>query len=402
MTPADTFGTDDRIARKPMLVTLMVASSISPLAINIFIPSMATIADALGTDGPTVGLGLSLYLVAVAVLQIVAGPLSDRFGRRPVIIGGMVLFLAGTALCLFAETIGWFLAGRIIQAASATGIALSRAIVRDVYSRQRSAAMIGYVTMGLAVAPMIGPAIGGFMDTLLGWRSVFWLLMALGIVTLAFVIVDLNETNPNLGAPFTRQLSGYGKLLSEPSFWIYAGAGSFITASFFGFLGGATFVSVELLGLSPAEYGIWFILCPLGYAIGNFVTGRISERVGIKRMMVMGSSLTLVSTLIVLVPILFGYLSALTLFGPMILLGIGNGMTLPSATAGGVSVRTEAAGAAAGLLGSSQIGLGAVASSIAAAFAVGPHAATSLALVMLVPAGIALVFSLVAPRVSEE
>ncbi|MER0239349.1 multidrug effflux MFS transporter [Fulvimarina sp. MAC8] len=401
MTTAPTTSVPDETVRKPMLITLMIASAVSPLAINIFIPSMATIAEALGTDGPTVGLGLSLYLVAVALLQIVAGPLSDRFGRRPVIIGGMVLFLIGTAICLFAETIGWFLIGRIVQAASATGIALSRAVVRDVYSRRRSAAMIGYVTMGLAVAPMIGPAIGGVMDTWLGWRSVFWLLMVLGVLTLALVLSDLNETNPNLGAPMTRQLSNYGKLFSEPSFWIYAGTGSFITAAFFGFLGGATFVSVEVLHLTPAEYGVWFILCPLGYAIGNFLTGRISERVGIKRMMVIGSALTLVAVLAILIPILLDLLTPLTLFGPMILLGIGNGMTLPSATAGGVSVRTDAAGAAAGLLGSAQIGLGAVASSIAAAFAVGPSAATSLALVMLVAAVLALVFSLLAPRVSE-
>ena len=118
-------------ARKPMLVTLMVASALSPLAINIFIPSMASIAGDLETDGGTAGLGLSLYLVAVTLVQLVAGPLSDRYGRRPIILGGLVLFIFGTLLCLFAETIGLFLAGRVIQGASATGIALSRAVVRE-------------------------------------------------------------------------------------------------------------------------------------------------------------------------------------------------------------------------------------------------------------------------------
>ncbi|RFC62938.1 MFS transporter [Fulvimarina endophytica] len=384
-----------------MLATLMIASAVSPLAINIFVPSMATIAASLETDGATVGLGLSLYLFAVAILQIVAGPLSDRFGRRPVIIGGMVLFLLGTLLCLFASSILWFLLGRVIQAASATGIALSRAAVRDVYSRERSAAMIGYVTMGMAVAPMVGPAVGGFMDTLFGWQSVFWLLLGLGLVALAFILLDLNETNPDIGRPFTEQLSNYGKLFSERSFWLYAGAGAFITGSFFGFLGGATFISVELLGLTPAEYGLWFILCPLGYMIGNFVTGRISERVGIKRMMVIGSTLTVVSTLMILAPIVAGYLGAHTLFGPMLLLGIGNGMTLPSATAGGVSVRPDAAGAAAGLLGSSQIGVGAVVSTLAASMATGAYGATSLAIIMVVVSLAALACSLLAPRVSK-
>jgi DHA1 family bicyclomycin/chloramphenicol resistance-like MFS transporter len=370
-------------ARRPMLVTLMIASALSPLAINIFIPSMTSIARDLRADGATIGLGLSLYLIATALIQLIAGPLSDRYGRRPVILGGMLLFLVGTAMCLIADGPGVFLAGRIVQSASATGIALSRAIVRDVYSRERAAAMIGYVTMGLAVAPMIGPALGGLMDTAFGWRSVFWLLGAVGVLTVALLAFDLSETNSERGKPFFSQFRSYSLLLGSGAFWIYVGASALTSAVFFAFLGGAPFIAVEILQMTPAGYGFWFILCSVGYVLGNYGTARYSERTGIKTMMVAGTALTVFAALLGAILIGAGMLSPMTLFAPMMLVGLGNGLVLPTATAGGVSVRPEAAGAAAGLLGACQIGLGAVASIVAAVLATGDGGAFGLALLML-------------------
>ncbi|MEC5291676.1 multidrug effflux MFS transporter [Aurantimonas sp. C2-6-R+9] len=387
------------VARRPMLATLMIASALSPLAINIFIPSMTSIARDLHADGATVGLGLSLYLVATALIQLIAGPLSDRFGRRPVILGGMVLFLIGTVLCLMAQDVSLFLVGRVVQAASATGIALSRAIVRDVYSRERAAAMIGYVTMGLAVAPMIGPAIGGAMDTALGWRSVFWLLAAMGVLTLALLAFDLSETNREKGKPVFSQFQTYGELVRSGAFWIYVGTSSLTSAVFFAFLGGAPFVAVTILGMTPAGYGLWFVLSAAGYMIGNFGTARLSERLGIKNLMVVGAALTVAATALSLALIGGGFLSPLTLFGPMLLVGVGNGLALPSATAGGVSVRPEAAGAAAGLLGACQIGLGAISSILAAILATGPSGAVGLLLLMTAFGAAGVVCALAARRV---
>ncbi len=369
-------------ARRPMLATLMIASALSPLAINIFIPSMASIARDLNADGATVGLGLSLYLAATAIIQLIAGPLSDRFGRRPVILGGMALFLLGTALCLLAQDVGLFLVGRVVQAASATGIALSRAIVRDVYSRERAAAMIGYVTMGLAVAPMLGPAIGGVMDTAFGWRSVFWLLAVMGVLTMTLLVFDLSETNDDTGKPIVSQFRSYGELVGASAFWIYVGTSSLTSGVFFAFLGGAPFVAVTILGMTPAGYGLWFMLAAMGYIIGNFGTARLSERFGVKTLMVTGAAMTLTATALSLVLIGLGLLSPMTLFGPMLLVGIGNGLALPTATAGGVSVRPEAAGAAAGLLGACQIGLGAISSILAAILATSAVGAVGLTALM--------------------
>ncbi|TFF17976.1 Bcr/CflA family efflux MFS transporter [Jiella endophytica] len=355
-----------RTVRRPMLVTLMIASALSPLAINIFIPSMASIARDLVADEAIVGLGLSLYLAATALIQLLAGPLSDRYGRRPVIIGGMVLYLVGTVMCLAAADVVLFLAGRVVQAASATGIALSRAIVRDVYERERAAAMIGYVTMGFAIAPLLGPLIGGTIDTAFGWRMVFWLLAAIGIVAIGLLFVDLNETNPERGKPMRGQLANYAALLTAGSFWNYAMVSALISAVFFAFLGGAPFVAASLLGMTPAEYGLWFALCAAGYIIGNFITAQLSERLGIKTLMVAGSAISMGAALLSLALVGAGWLSPLTLFGPMFLVGIGNGLATPTSTAGGVSVVPHAAGAAAGMMGALQIGTGALASFAAA------------------------------------
>ncbi|WAP70464.1 multidrug effflux MFS transporter [Jiella pelagia] len=348
--------------RRPMLVTLIIASALSPLAINIFIPSMASIAKDLLAEEAIVGLGLSLYLAATALIQLVAGPLSDRYGRRPVIIGGMVLFLAGTLLCVLAADVWLFLAGRVVQAASATGIALSRAIVRDVFERERAAAMIGYVTMGLAVAPMIGPLIGGSIDTAFGWRWVFWLLCAIGIVTIVLLLADLSETNPERGKPMREQFQNYAALFAAEAFWIYAFVSALISAVFFAFLGGAPFIAVNLLGMTPAEYGLWFGLCAAGYILGNFLTAQLSERLGIKTLMVTGSAISMSAALLSLGFIAVGWLAPATVFAPMFLVGIGNGLATPTSTAGGVSVVPHAAGAAAGMLGALQIGTGALAS----------------------------------------
>ncbi|MBC8129870.1 MAG: multidrug effflux MFS transporter [Rhizobiaceae bacterium] len=381
-----------------MLATLMIASSISPLAINIFIPSMTSIARDLGADGATVGLGLSLYLFATAAIQLIAGPLSDRFGRRPVILGGMALFIFGTLLCLVAENVQLFLAGRVVQAASATGIALSRAIVRDLYSREKAASMIGYVTMGLAVAPMLGPALGGVIDGAVGWRAVFWLLEGIGVLAFVLFWFDLSETNAERGKPIASQFGSYGALFSTPNFWVYVLSSSLTSGVFFAFLGGAPFVAVEVLGMTPAGYGFWFMFCALGYILGNFAAGRLSERLGIKTMMVTGAAVSLSATLLSAAFVLSGWLSAGTLFLPMLLVGLGNGLALPSATAGGVSVRPEAAGAAAGILGAFQIGVGAVATMVAAILATRGTDGVGLVLLMVAFGVLGFAASLVARR----
>lgn len=358
-------GEQKLVSPPPALLTLVLLAAVSPLAINLFVPSMPSIAMDLEAPYATVQLGLSLYLVMVAVLQLVIGPLSDLFGRRPVIYGGLVLFLVGTTMCVLAQSAGMFLAGRIVQAASASGMVLSRAIVRDVYPREKAASAMGYMVMGMAVAPMVGPAIGGLIDQLAGWRMSFVALGIFGAIALGATVFTLPETNRFRGAPIREQVASYRKLAGMPLFWIYACSMGFASAAFFGFLGGGPAVSNIYLGLSSLEYGLYFAFTALGYSLGNFTTGRFSERRGLDRMMLDGVFISLTGPLAAIALFAFGIEHAAAFFLPMMLVGFGNGLTLPTASAAAIGLKPDSAGAASGLLGATQIGIGACASIVA-------------------------------------
>jgi DHA1 family bicyclomycin/chloramphenicol resistance-like MFS transporter len=389
------------VRRTPSIVTLVVLSAVSPLAINIFLPSMPAMARDFGTSYATIQLGLSLYLAMTAILQIIAGPLSDFYGRRPVILVCLAIFLAGVALSLTATSPAVFIAGRVLQAASAAGIVLSRAIVRDLYEQERAASMIGYVTMGMAVAPMIGPAIGGLLDARFGWQASFWILFALGAIAFALASFDLPETNRGAGAPVSAQFGAYGDLFDSASYWMFALAATLASAVFFAFIGGAPAIASGPLAMAPWEYGLWFSLCALGYMTGNFISGLFSQRAGVMPMVLAGALMTLAGASATGIAYLSGFLTPFTLFAPMLLVGIGNGMTLPNATAAAVSIRPDAAGAAAGLLGALQIGLGAAAS-VAAGIFVSGDGGVGIYMALLIACGLGgLVFAALASHVAR-
>jgi DHA1 family bicyclomycin/chloramphenicol resistance-like MFS transporter len=349
---------------KPGFIALLIAvSAVSPLGINMYLPSMPGMARALGVTFTTIQLTLSLYLGAMALGQLIIGPLSDRFGRRPVLLLGLFIFVAGSVICLSAQSIGVLIFGRIVQAVGGcAGITLSRAIVRDLYGRNQVASMIAYVTMGMAVAPMIAPTIGGLLETLFGWRASFAFLIGFGGLALAFAYWRLRETHHNRagGESVRKLLQGYGSLFRSRQFWGYTLVTSFVSAMFFAFLAGAPYVMIELLGRSPAEYGFYFAMVPCGYILGNFTTGRMAATMGPNRMILAGTLLSLASIAAMAALIASGLLAPIALFGPMLFIGVANGLVLPSGIAGAVSVRPDLAGAASGLSGSFQIGFGAL------------------------------------------
>jgi MFS transporter, DHA1 family, multidrug resistance protein len=386
----------------PRLTTLMIAAAMSPLAINIFVPSMPQIETHFQTSYAMVGLGLSLFLAAMAVLQLIIGPLSDYYGRRPILIGGVALFIVGTFVCLYAPSIEVFLLGRLIQAFAVAGIILSRAIVRDLVSREGAASAIGYVTMGMAVAPMIAPAIGGLLDELYGWQASFYFLAALGLIGLLIIWGNLPETNAHRGAPISEQAKQYKSLLTAPQFWLFAAAGSTGSAVFFSFLGGAPALASGPLELSPSLYGLWFALGAIGYIIGNFIAGRFSVAMGIDRMIRSGAVITLIGCSMPAILFYAFGLSAPALFGPMLLLGIGNGMLLPNTMAAAISVRPEAAGAASGIMGSAQTAIGAALSALAGIVVADGTAPMALAILFAVSSAVGCVCAYACPRVSDK
>lgn len=354
-----------RRASPPHITTLVIATSTNALSMNVFLPSLPNMARYFNTDYAVMQFAVSLYLVATSILQLFIGPASDRFGRRPVMLACFVIFIAGTAAAVFAPNVEIFLACRLMQAFSAAGMVLSRAIVRDMVEADDAASRIGYVTMGMALVPMIAPMIGGFLDEAYDWRASFLLTLVFGVLAIVVVYFDLGETNRRRSSNLAAQFRSYPVLLRSPRFWGYTLAAAFTSGAFFAFLGGGPYVSTEMLGLSPSAYGFYFGLISAGYIVGNFLTGRYSNRIGLNRMMLAGAVISTMGMALSLVLFGIGLMHPLSLFGPSAVIGIGNGLALPSANAGIVSAKPDLAGSASGLGGALQMGTGALAAMLA-------------------------------------
>lgn len=353
----------------PPIGALILISTIIPISMNIYLPSMAGMVDAFSTTSGMVQLTMSMFLVAFALGQVFLGPLSDRYGRRPIIMCGVTVYVAGSVLCLLATSIEALIAARMIQAVGGcAGFVLGRAIVRDLYERDRAASVIGYVTMGMSVGPMIGPVIGGFLDEGYGWRGSFYMMLAIGVVAFLVALWNVPETNHKLCKMngIKGLWANYRLLLSKKLFCAYALVTCFTSSIYFAYLGGAPFISSHLFNMTASETGFYFMFVALGFLIGNYISGRISERIGIFRMILAGSILPALAVSAVAVMISAGLLHPLSLFLPMFFVGLGNGICLPSAISGVVSVRPDLAGAASGLSGSMQVGFGAVVSALVA------------------------------------
>ena len=354
--------------KAPATTTLVVMAATGALAMNIFLPSLPGMARYFDTSYAVVQLTVSLYLAATAVLQLVIGPLSDRYGRKPVLMVALTIFLISTLAAIFAPTIEALIVCRLFQASAAAGMVLSRAIVRDTVNHiDEAASKIGYVTMGMALVPMIGPVIGGVADEAFGWKSTFILTFGFGLLAMSLVAYDLKETNLHRSASLRAQIAAYPELLTSRRFWGYTLTAAFGSGSFFAFLGGGPFVATEMLGLSPSQYALYFAILSFGYMIGNFISGRFSRRIGNNPMMLIGNVLGVFGVLAALVLLWLGYFHAATMFGPVFFVGFGNGMTLPNANAGQVSVRPHLAGSASGLGGTIQISCGAILAFLGAA-----------------------------------
>jgi DHA1 family bicyclomycin/chloramphenicol resistance-like MFS transporter len=349
----------------PHILTLILLAGIAALAMNIFLPSLPGMTAHFDTEYRLIQLSVAVYLGVNAMLQLFIGPISDRLGRRPVILGGLAIFLLATLGCIFAGNVWIFLFFRMMQATVVAAMVLSRAVVRDMVPDAQAASMIGYVTMGMAVVPMIGPAIGGMLDQVYGWQASFWALFILGLAVMALAWADLGETAPLSGQNFREQIRDYPELFTSPRFWGYAMAAALSSGAFFTYLGGAPFVGSVVFEMTPSQLGLFFGAPAVGYFLGNFVSGRFSVRIGVNRMVLWGTLINAggIGTNLALFHLGFG--SPLSFFGLMTLMGLGNGMAIPNATAGALSVRPNLAGTASGLSGALMIGGGAALSALA-------------------------------------
>ena len=381
-----TVATQEPSAERRLIAILIVVSAVNPLAVHIIVPSMPSIMTGLSADFATVQLVLSAYLIATAVAQLFLGPLSDRFGRRPVLIIGLSVSVAASIASAFAPSIEALIVGRVIQGAGGcAGFTLSRAIVRDRYDREESASILGYVTMGFATAPMVAPLIGGLIDDYLGWRSIFVFLAMVGAAATVAAWIVLPETriDPALAARRQSLARSFVILSRIPAFWAFSLTSAFGTAVFFSFLGGTPFIASGLLGLSSTQFGLYFLFVPLNYIIGNYITARYSRRLGSAFMTLAGTSVMMAGVSAMAIAFALGWLTPISLFAPVYAIGLANGLLLPTTMAGSVSVRPDLAGAASGFAGAMQIGFGAVGTLVIGVILSATDSALPLALTMV-------------------
>lgn len=380
------------------VATLVLATALGPFAMQVFLPALPAIQGAFAVSAATAQLALSLSALSIAVATLFYGPLSDRVGRRPALIGGLLVYLAGSLACAFAPGMGALILGRIVQAAGGcAGIVLSRAIVADLYGPERSATVLAYITMAMVVAPTLAPAAGGLLADALGWRAVFVAGALVGLLVLVAVRAELAETAP------AKARAGHGgvwrsfpRLLRSPAFLGYALQGAFSIATFYAFLAAAPYLMVKVMGQPASAYGLMSISVSVAFMIGNYAAARLTPRLGTRRMILTGSIGAFLAMLALLALVAGGAWAPWAIFLPTSLGALAQGLALPNAQAAMVGSDPQSAGAASGLGGFLQMALAAAAAQLVGSVQNGTP--WPMALGMTTCAALALIAALVATR----
>ncbi|ALG69774.1 major facilitator transporter [Azospirillum thiophilum] len=377
-----------------VLLTALVA--FGPLSTDLYLPSLPTLVRVFGTDVATVQLTLSIFLVGFAVSQLVYGPMSDRFGRRPTLLVGVAIYLVASAVCAVTTSIDALIAARFFQALGACcGPVVARAVVRDVFGRERSATVLAYMSMAMALAPAVGPMLGGVLTEWFGWRANFMLLTVFACLILAAVWSLLGETNSHRDEEALRPgrlAANYLMLLRNRGFVGYVLVVAFSYSGIFSFISGSSFVLIERLHLTPAQYGASFGAVVLGYMLGTFLAGRLTPKLGGARMIRIGTLLSLGGGALGGGLALAGVLHLAAIVVPVFLFILGSGLTLPNATANAVGPYPTMAGLASSLLGFAQMTIAA-----AIGIVVG-HLSDGSALAMMGAIGLVALGALLAHR----
>jgi DHA1 family bicyclomycin/chloramphenicol resistance-like MFS transporter len=382
------------------LLTALVA--LGPISTDLYLPSLPGLARHFAVGVNEVQLTLSVFLLGLATAQLAYGPLSDRFGRRPVMLAGLAIYVSASAACMLSPSIGVLVTARFLQAVGAcVGPVLGRAIVRDVHGREGAARVLAYMSAAMALAPAIGPIVGGVLEEGFGWRSSFLALVAYGGVGLAIAWRILPETNawrdPE-AARLARIVDGYRGFLGQRAYLGYVLCCAFAYSGIFAFISGSSFVLQQVVGLGPVAYGLCFSGAVVGYIIGTVAAGRLSRAVGLDRLIAVGAGVAVAGGALLAGLAFAGFVDrgtagALAIVVPMLVYMIGVGLVLPNAIAGAVGPFPRAAGAASALLGFTQMILAATAGIGVGALYDG-SARPMAAAIALVAVGIALAFVL--------
>ncbi len=359
-TPA---GPERGRARSASLALLVAITMTGTVAMHIFVPALPDVAAELGASAFAAQLTLTLYLCGLAGGQLVYGPVSDRFGRRPVIVFSLAIYLVGFLLAIPATTISWLIGARILQSLGGCGaLVIGRAMVRDVSTSEDATRQLAVLTMAMGLTPALAPALGGFINLWFGWRAIFVVLAVIVGILLTLVLITLPETNLHpVALPGIRPImAGYGRLLRSSRYRKYVVAGACGGTSLYAFLSASPFLIMDVLHRPSSDVGLYCLVVTAGMIVGSLLARQLSGRLEIRHAARRGNTICLVGAAGLLAVAFSGQLSVVTLIGPLIVYALGIGILGPNAVAGLMNVDPDAAGSASSLYGFTQMAFGAI------------------------------------------
>lgn len=359
-----TTSTSPAAAARRVILSSALIGALSSFAMNAIVPALPRIQQHFATSIETTQLIVSGGFLALALGNLLVAPLSDRMGRKPVVLAGVVAFAVASVAAWLADHIAVVIGARIVQAFGiGAGAAVARAALNDHFGPERAATGIAWTAMTILFVPLVAPSIGGFATDAWGWRSPFALSALFGIAAATFIglrTVDTHPAHATPVAPSHGMLRNYALLLGEPRFRAYAVFGACMLCAVYAFVTGAPYVANRSMGLSPGEYGLWAGLPAGASLLGFAVAARISRRVGAATMLAAGTLIALAGAVTLLASITLGPAVPPALFLPAAIVSFAQSISLPNALAGALGIRPGAAGAASGLLGFLQLALSAL------------------------------------------
>jgi len=347
-----------------MAVLLTALVAVSPLSTDMYLPAMPAIGQYFQVDSGDVQLTLSVFLLGFAVGQLIMGPMSDRFGRRPVLLAGLTIFFISTLACMLAPSITALMTARFFQAVGAcAGTVISRAVVRDIYDIKPAARLLAHMSTAMAVGPLVAPLIGGYLTVSYGWPSNFAVLAAIGALVLmsTFVYLPESHTRPDLLAlSIQRMALNYQALAKHVEFRDYVLSNAFAFAGLFAFISGSSFVLIDALGLGPQTFGYAFGVVVLGYMSGTQIAVRLLKKMSIENVVGFGGRIALIAGIGGLIINVLGVPSIIGVIAPMFCFALAVGIIMPNTMAGAVGPFAHMAGAAASVAGFVQMTVSAI------------------------------------------
>ncbi|WP_186646513.1 multidrug effflux MFS transporter [Fluviispira vulneris] len=351
---------------------LILVISLPSFSTDSYIPSLPHMVEDLNTTQPLIQLTLSFYMIGFAISMLTCGSLSDRFGRRPILLIGLSLFLIASFACVFAQNVWFLIIARFFQAlGGCCGIVLGRTIVRDSFEKKDQVKVLTYMATGMAISPAIAPIIGGILQTYFGWRSSFVLLILLSAIILALVYFKIEETNKNLNPKATHLralFKNYKEILSNRTYLGYTLTISFAWCAYFSFISSSSFIFQDIIGVSSVLYGIIFAMVSLGYVFGTIMARKLSAKYHLNYVLSFATIICFLSSLMLIIFALLNYVSVLAILPPIIVLMFGIGIIFPLTQVGMMDLFPKMLGIASGLFFFIEIMFGVFAGYISGSF----------------------------------